>query len=146
METHTGQGVFCFFFLYATFPFDILKAISSAMHTIALHNRTWNAAFLTLHWDKRQHLYDRMARQDYRTQTSILEWFLWKGERGKLRKLGLGGKKISRKHKSWAWPNPLDFNAYFDTLEDRFQADCEQWLGSFLAACIKWHFLLFQLN
>lgn len=80
---------FFFFFLCATFPFDILKAISSAMHTIALHNRTWNAAFLTLHWDKRQHLHDRMARLDYRTQTqtSLLEWFLWKGQSGKLRKL-----------------------------------------------------------
>lgn len=29
-----------FLFLCATFPFDILKAISSAMHTNALHNRT----------------------------------------------------------------------------------------------------------
>lgn len=34
-----------FLFPCATFPFDILKAISSAMHTNALHNRTWNAAF-----------------------------------------------------------------------------------------------------
>lgn len=43
-----------FLFLCTTFPFDILKAISSAMHTNALHNRTWNAAFQTLYGDKRQ--------------------------------------------------------------------------------------------
>lgn len=119
---------FLFFFLCATFPFDILKAISSAMHTIALHNRTWNAAFLTyigtataLAWQDGQR---RLQNRNQPFRVILVE-----GEREKQRKMGLRGKQMSVENTQVG----LGQNVYFDSLEDRLQGDCEQWLSSFLA-------------
>lgn len=71
LDENSGRARRFFLYLRATFPFDILKAISSGMHTIAMHNRTWNASFLTFCRDKWQHLHDGMARPDWEAEARI---------------------------------------------------------------------------